>query len=348
MPSQNEIIRDRLNKINIENGFGSLTHAYTDFLRGLNHRGVGNQLNTNRDNVGMVFFTRPNLNLSYDNLAAHRMLMPFATQTGDMTLQRYVRTLLDPKGALFRDVTSPLVDHTSPFIPLLTNTLMSSSGWPDIAVDTYDSKEGIRKEQWSIVDGVYKVNNTFSLSVNFANVLGDPVSALFQVWLMYAVSVRLGEMLPYPESIVEREIDYQTGIYHLILDPSRRYIQKIARTIAYPTAIPMGNNFNFTGDQPFVNDNATISTQFKCIGADYNDPILFEEFNDLAAIYNPGLTITSIGADGTLSITGNYIQLSSSEVKKYNNHGYPLIHPITHELTWWVSTDTYQSLSNEA
>lgn len=337
----------------MRNGLGSLDDAYSNMLRGINHRGLGNVVNSNRDNTGIVFFTRPCLNLTYDNLAANRLLMPLGTDTGELTLQRYIRTALDPRNAFAGVNTPKLFDHRQPFIPLLTNNLLSCNGWPDINVDIYTSKEGVRKESWSKIDGVYRITNTFSLTANFRNIAGDPITTMINTWINYAVSVTLGDMYPYTDFITENEYDYNTRIIHLVLDPSRRFVQKIAAVgAAFPNTSSIGAAFNFNAEDRFVSSTEMVSVNFTCIGADYNDPITIDEFNELVAIFNPDFTITGFSDDGNLFIKGNggdnsligsqqYIKIEGEDYTASSYYGTPLIHPLTFELMWWVPVDIY-------
>ncbi len=349
MATEDEI-RLWIDRVSQDTGFGTRYDAYANMLRGINHRGLGNLVVNNQDNTGIVFFTRPDLNLSYDNIATHRVFMPLATQNAEYSLQRYIRTSLDPEGSMKRGITTPLFNHRQPFLTVLTNNLLSSNGWPDVQLDEYVSKEGVRKEVWSMVDGLFRIVNKFDLTMNFRNIQGDPITALFSAWCLYASSVKLGDMDPYPRNLVENKIDYMTRIYHLILDPSRRFVQKIAATGAsYPTTVPLGAAFNFVGDETMVKATEQITINFSCIGADYNDPITFEEFNEVVRIFNTEMEITEIYEDGRLTLKGggNYIKLLPEQVKSANYYGTPLIHPLTQELQWWVPSDEYNRLFPE-
>lgn len=348
-------IKAAIDRITRHTGIGDLSTAYSNMLYGINHRGLGNPIISNRDNSGLTFFTKPDCNLTYDNLAANRMLTPLLTSKKD-TLQRYIRSCLDPRGtagarARGGEVSSaavdcPFVDAQMPFIPLLTNNLISLSGWPDIAPQTYTSKPGIREEAWRMIDGTARVNAPFDLTANFRNIVGDPISALFSAWLQYSTSVYLGDMVPYPDYIVQHKIDYTCGIWRLILDPGRRYVQKIAKTIAFPYTVPTGAAFNFVGDETFQQSTDQINVQFACMGADYNDPILIYEFNELVAMFNADLKIVSVN-DDAIQIQGrsNYVQVSAGFLKSANYHGYPLINEYTNELCWFLKVEDYERLN---
>lgn len=322
--------QDEVDIVSRLNGLGSLTSAQTNNLFGINHRGVGNPVPGNSDNYGLTFFTRPRLNLSYDNLAMHRMFTPLLSND-TLSIQRALRTLLDPDGG----IDSSLVDPLNPFIPMLTNNLISITGWPDLLVDTYTSKEGLHKEAWSMVDGTARIFNTYTVTANFRNVAGDPISLLFALWVQYASLVYLGEMVPYPDMEVEREIDYQTRIYRLILDPTRQYVQKIgACGAAFPTNSPLGTSFNYASDSPFNTDNDQVSIAFQCIGADYLDPILVKEFNDVVTLFNPGME--------NVSRSKLYKKLNKDQAYFFNYSGYPYIDPLTFELQWWVPIEDFE------
>ena len=328
-----------LNWLSRLSGYGTLSEAATNAMSGINHRGVGNPTPYNTDNHGLTFFTRPRMNMSYDNIAMDRVLTPLLTDRKD-SYQRAIRTLLDPDGA-FRStppVVSDLVDHKSPFIALLTNNLLSLNGWPDPGVAYYESKPGVAKEAWAMVDDVARNFSSFDLQASFRNIAGDPITLLFYAWIRYAARVYDGTLMPYPEMIIDNEIDYQTRIYRLVLDPSRQWVQKVAACGAsFPYSTSLGAAFNFSSDTPFAQDNAQqISVPFHCTGAEYQDPILFREFNDLVAMFN-----TDMGDDRRRSVMK---ELSKDELAYFNYYGYPHIDIRTQRLSWWVDKADYARL----
>lgn len=320
-------------------GFGALSEATSNAIYGINHRGVGNPTSYNTDNHGLTFFTRPRMNMSYDNIAMDRVLTPLLTNNVK-SYQRAIRLLLDPDAG-FRSaqpLQSDLVDHKSPFIALLTNNLISLSGWPDPGVAYYESKPGVSKEVWSMVDDVARNMGSFDLQASFRNIAGDPITLLFYVWQRYAAQVYNGTLMPYPDMILDNEIDYQTRIYRLVLDPSRQWVQKIAACGAsFPYSTSLGAAFNFSNDTPFAQDNANqISIPFHCIGVDYQDPILIREFNDLVALFNNEM------ADGNRSRAMQ--RLTKDELSYFNYYGYPYIVPDSQKLEWWVTKADYARL----
>ena len=129
--------------------------------------------------------------------------------TDELSMQRYVRCTLDPRletgiGDRQDDngpVTSPLVDNNQAFIPLLTNSLVSLNGWQDFDVQTYTSKEGVYREQYTQVDSINEFYNTFQITASFNNTKGDPILYLFYIWIKYMSYVYEGRLSPYPDFI---------------------------------------------------------------------------------------------------------------------------------------------------
>ncbi len=333
--------QDEIDIVSRLNGLGSLTSAQSNNFYGINHRGSGNPVPINTDNYGLTFFTRPRLNLSYDNIANSRLLTPLLTDD-TTSVQRAIRALLDPDAALDRrdPITSALVDPQQAFMPLLTNNLLSISGWPDIAVDAYTSKEGMYREAYSMIDSVANFWGTYDITASFRTIAGDPITLLFLVWLHYASKVYTGELVPYPDMIIENEIDYNTRIYRLVLDPSRQFVQKIAACgAAFPMNSPLGNAFSFASDGVYNKENDQLQIQFRCMGVDYLDPITIEEFNEVVCQFNTGMR------DQARSLT--YRKLTKDETYAFNYQGYPRINPLTNELEWWVDQYEYNQFFGE-
>jgi len=337
---------ERMIKTNIDlavrsTGNGALTQALTNTLMGFNHRGSGIAVPVNSDVGGLTFFTRPRLNLAYDNVSQDRT-MTMLVSRDRFSYQRMIRAALDPKGAR-GDYTakehsseddssgydSALFDNRCAFIPVLSNFLLNLSGWPDPVAEYFDSTPGVQREQWSMIDGPRRMRGTFDLSASWRNIAGDPITSLLQAWVQYGLNVKAGVMVPYPEAIIEQEIDYQSRVYRFLLDPSRRFVTKVAATIMFPLSPALGNAFNFSSDSYYHKDNQEqIATSLHCVGAEYQDPILFYEFNQIVAHFNPDMVD---GRRERVMRLLRYDQLSSM-----NYYGYPRVDPYTFELQWWV------------
>jgi hypothetical protein len=340
---------DWIDILSRESGFSQYTIAHAESMAGINVHGYGSTVPQNTDNQGLVLFTRPMMNLSYDNLSSIRELTPLLTARRD-TYQYYIRELLDSERDRQLKVStdeqkrlnadygeSPFLDRRMPFIPILTNHLKTMTGWPDWVMGTYTSNQGIRQEEFSFANGPKKIYNTWSATCNFRNVQGDPITALFGVWHFYMGAVFDGTMVPYPIAIAKNYVDYNTAIWRLMLNEDRTMVTGIARTIAFPTTVPKGARYNYDNVQARTGEHDEISINFQCMGAEYDDPILFEEFNRTVAYFNPGMQ------DGLRE--RDYQKLTVDEYNRYLKYsGYPHIDPLTQQLTWWVEKDKYRRL----
>ncbi len=385
MPDET-VAKALIDRISSSIGLGAIYHSITNTCHGINHRGMGNGVPMNQDQHGLTFFTRPCMNMSYDNLSSDRTTTPLITKA-ELSYQRYIRCLLDPRAGLGGSKTlalshqdnslfaalsglfnsnakpnqngiqtdtfnTPLLDPHCAFIPLLTNNLISISGWPDQQVATYTSKPGVMGESWSMYDGTIKIYGTQDLTVNLRNMLGDPLSLLFGTWLTYGANVYSGQFNPYADLILGNIIDYQTRIYRLVLDPTRRFVQKIAATgAAFPIANPIGGVFDYNEEHVFNLNIKEMSVPFRCMGIIYNDPLLFTTFNMTVAAFNPNMAdppkaYVDPHVDPDAIRNQNMRKLTMAERMVFNYHGYPRIDPITQELEIWVDNAVYQYIMN--
>lgn len=327
---------------------GSVDKAISDNLYGINHRQTSGVIATNKDHYGYTFFTRPQLNLQIDNISNIRFFYPLLSDN-EKSMQRFVRCTLDPRqmyGYRFSNTKSiqpigcPVVDELQAFIPVLTNNVLSVSGWPDVVAPTFDSKKGLYNEVYSQVDGITRNFESFDLDVTFRNTRGDPILYMFYIWLHYSALVFEGKLLPYPDFVMENEIDYNTRIYRLVMDSTKNVVTKITATGAsFPISVPTGSFFDFNHEKPFNDQNKEITIRFRSMGTDYLDDILIYEFNATGEIFNPDM------ADGVRQV---YMTPVDRELLPlFNNRGYPRIDPETRVLEWWVSNEYYIQKTRE-
>lgn len=326
---------------------GSLEDAYTDMFYGFNQGIMGNPVPYNTENQGLTFFTRPRLNLTYDNIAVVREMTPLLVED-PYTIQAAIRGYLDPvqEGQRRRENrNSQFIDHRSAFIPLLSNALISLSGWPDMSVGTFTSKQGIYHESWSMVDDVpSSMYGEYQLTANFRNIKGDPINHLFYHWVLYSSMVYTGRLMPYPDSVVSNEIDYVTRIYRVTLDETKQYVQKIASCgYGYPTAVPIGASIDFSNDTP-MNENVAnqISLSFQCHGFLWNDPLLIHSFNTTVCMFNRHMHPTYLNRSDSLMV-----KLTSAERDALRGRGYPRIDPKSLEMQWYMFRSEYDAIMSK-
>lgn len=327
---------------------GSLERAILNNLVGIDHRQTPGMVPINKDMPGYTFFTRPQLNMQRDNLRNIRQLASLLSRN-PLSIQMYIRSILDPRlgypGVYFgrneRPLTPeycPIIDNLSPFIPILTNNLVSMSGWPSLSVPTRTSDPGLMNEQQTLVDGVVLNKETFDITANFRNTRGDPVLYLFYTWALYMAGVFQGTLVPYLDMIARNEIDYNTRIYRLVMDHTKTRVTKIACTVAsIPVGVPIGDAFDIPGDKPYSEANREISMRFKCDGVRYYDDLTAYDFNKLVCIFNPNMYE---------SIRGNsYIKIPTKLLDMFNrSRCYPWINLETSELEWWIDARFYNKI----
>lgn len=322
---------------------GSIQTAVGNNFYGINHRQQPNVVPINKDHYGLTFFVRPQLNLLTDNIRNVRIFTPLLTKN-NASIQTIARCLLDPRlmqgyPNIGNRLNCPFVDHEQAFIPILTNHLKSISGWPDIVVPTATSKEGAYQEAHSMADGTTVNYTAYDIEATFRNSKGDPIMLLFYIWTHYMSLVYEGLLVPYPDFIVENEIDYNTRIYRLILDPTKKKVQKIGATgVSFPTSLPIGGFFDYSNEKPYNDNNSDITIRFKCLGAQYQDDILIFEFNKTVAVFNPSMS--------ERNISNQMVKIPDSLLTIFNNRGYPRIDPLTYDLEWWVNAEEYQKKIN--
>lgn len=344
-----ENYKDDIREIHRGLGKGDPYTAMQNLFYGINQKATGTSVPGNSDHYGLTFFTRPRLNLSYHNVLAERRMHSILTQD-KYSMAKAIRCMLDPEGNNGRYGTTyetPLIDPKQAFMPMFQDLLLSISGFPDVMVDSFTADPGYMKETYGFIDTHLKEYQEFDLTATFKNIAGDPVTMALNVWLNYARNVLYGSMVPYPDSIYYNEVDYNTRIYRLTLDPSRRIVQKICCTGAsYPTTDPIGSSFNFNVESPTNTDNNQLSVQFRSFGVLYNDPMVVHSFNKIVCVFN-GNMLPSDPSDPTSpprgQVNGTYKKVTTNlERNKSMYKAYPRINIATMELEWYCPVEFLQ------
>lgn len=283
---------------------GNITSSsISDTLVGMNHRMLPPSLPKHQDRMGLVYFTRPMLRLDVQNLVRDRRLAEFMAKVPE-SIQRWARCTLDPRQMLEynygnvdgvsaitkKAISCPLVNNELPFIPILSNQLMKLNGWPDPVIDTYKSPEGIYKEVFIGVDGLYDIYRNFTLNATFKNSKLNPIYKLINLWTLYMSKVRSGELLPYEDMALFNILDYTTRVYVLILDETGDHVVGSAMTgYSMPITSAMGARYDVDTSQVFNSNTDEISIAFECSGAYYDDPYTLKCFNDVVEVACPAM-----------------------------------------------------------
>ncbi len=320
---------------------GSMRRSIGDNLYGINNTLVDSAIPSTKNHYGFTFFVRPQLNLSSDNIKNKRIFYSLLTDDR-YSFYRYVRCILDPRGQLAlyansENLSTPLVDNNNPFIPIASNSVLTVSGWPDTVLPTFTSRPGLHRQQHSQADGITEIYESFDLNISFRNIMGDPLLYMIYMWLHYMSNVFRGDLNPYLDFIAEREIDYNTRIYRVVLDQTKKYVTHVAATGAsFPINVPNGQFYDFSKDKPYNQQNNEFTVRFKSIGAMYDDHILIKEFNDTVHIFNAAMR-GMFGKGGKGETDTSPMMPVPEEYRPYfKNKAIPRIEPSTNELRWFI------------
>lgn len=336
--NENELVLEQL----VQNSSQSSRYSpMTRALYGIDPYNETGALPMSKDGFGLVFFTRPELNLSQDNIKYDRRLASLLT-TEQNSVNNYIRCMLDPSLQMgFRNIPEgtvqcPLVDPRQAFIPILTNTCESLSGLRDLNPSTFQTAEGKYRESMSFPDGPSIDYTTYDIQASFRNIVGNIVTRMTFVWLHYMSLCFDGTIVSYPEYWLDNEFDFNSRMFKLSLDVNKEYVTQISSSILFPLNSPIGASGNFENTTPFNRSNDSISISWRAHGSETFDNILIQEFNDCVAYRNSAML------DG--SRQGRMQLLTMDEISFFKNTCYPRINPDNSKLEWWVDIENYKNL----
>lgn len=286
---------------------------------------------------GHIFFTRPRMRLTYDNLIKKRAFA-MMLEGDPNSVASIVRAYLDPIGHRAGVFKCPRVDSRNPFIPILSNMCIDSSGWPDVPMEPYTSNPGLRGEVYSLADGNPVNFGSTTISATFENVKNDFINYLFHVWTQYAMYSHMGVMLPYKDDWLFNRVNYNTRIYRLVTDPTGTYILDMSMTGA---SIPINSNkasiYDYKRGGGEVKNRALdeSSIQFQSSGVYMFDPIVLKQFNETMLMFCPQLHP---------DVRAKHFEKLTFETKPYfSNLALPFINLKNARLEWYVDKAAYQS-----
>lgn len=329
---------DVINSTSRSVGAGSESSSYQDVYYGFNRLPKIPYLPAYTESQGLVLFTKPELNLSYNNISGVRKLSVLCEDAEVNSVAHLVKCALDPITAKYlANRTSKLIDPLNPYITYFSNLCLTMNQPPDIGIDTFTSAEGMMREQWMNMDGVVDVNGYYDITCTMANIPGNPIPLTLYAWLYYMHHQRFGPCVPHPENRISGRMDYFTRIERFTFDPTGRFIQQWWHCgAALPKNLSLGSFFSLNKLEPNNKDNVTTTVQFGCVGSIYNDPIQLAEFNIRMMRWNPNLV------DGKREKM--YIKIHPSDRGITNGYGYPLINLDTREMEWWISKEDLTEL----
>lgn len=344
------------NRLDLSLGKGLPDEKLTQALTGFNHRIATQQLPVHRQLESYAFITRPDINLSLNNIANSRFFSDLAA-AGEGSIEHSVLAALDAEC----EVTNPHksygfpaydnvpFDNLQAFVPILSNTLRECTGFPDQTLDVWMSEEGAFREQYGMVDSVYEINNAYTLNLTFNNTIGQPAMLYIRGLLEWSSGVRRGLFKPKTYNQVGRRIDYQSRIYIFKYDAlGKRIINWGAAMVAWPMNDNEGSLLNHTSLRSIQDNTKELNIQFQCIGARYRDTLLFETFNEVVSYFHPGMipsaqsNIMDLGYDSYVPSDGDgLVEVPHDELFLYNWRGYPIIDIDRRDFRWYVPVSEY-------
>lgn len=329
-------------RVSLAAGRGRASQSYFDQLSGVNLLSTPPTSEMTKEKSGFTFWTRPKLNLSDANLRAWPQFYDIIADQEQMSLLSVARSLLDPVGCWNPDINgvkkvSPLIDNFSPFIPWLSNSLISMSGWSETLAGTFTSTEGNHHEAYTMIDDTIKNYRVWSANSSHRNMPGNFIGMLLYIWVATACLQYEGDMVPYPDSIRARRRNYLSRIYRFSTDDRMRYVEEWWSTIVYPYMAPTAVNANFSVDNPFNIENQQVSVGWQCSGLETYDPRILVDFNRISIYFNPYLHP---------AVRDKYmVKVDEADWPRFNYKCYLLINVDTKEIERYVSRQIYQQIT---
>ncbi len=323
--------------------FGS---GITNIFYGNNFMGTPLAMPLDKMSHGYIFFTRPQLNMQTSNLKFDSFFYPLLTKN-DVSIHRAIRTTLDPRLQWYENTNDmqgqpmyarcPLIDPCNPFIPMISNTCISASGFPDKAVPFYRTPDDNYKGNHSMADGTTDYNSAFSINITVRNIRGAPVYRLIDYWTESISRVVEGVLVKYSDYVLGGLIDYNTRIYRLILDQSKQYVEDVGCTGASaPASLPRAQRFDFNIENALQDLGQQMSFQFESNGFFHGEQAL-NDFNRIQEGFHPGMRGAGARQKYMKKIPRDLLPC-------FNCRAYPRINHITRELEWWTTIDYYNQI----
>lgn len=304
-----------------------------------------------RVNHGYVFMTKPQLNLTSNNISRYRPFIPLLSPDPH-SMAAWIRCTLDPRFATVGNeglydhrltlqpsgkVFSSQVDTRSPFINVVTNALTSMSGFPDIEIQSFTSDPNRINASFQMVDGIDNLNMPVDLTLTFKDMIGAPITNLFRTLAIYPTQLYQGVLQRYPDFIAEDCMDYNVRIFKFGISPDGEHIHSIAST--YPGFVQgaaVGQNYDYNIDTPYDEDSM-VSFRFTFSGVVYEDPVLLDDFNMIMRYANPNMRESKPGM----------VKIPRSELEHFSyEQVYPWVNIDNYKLEWYTSTATYKRIKD--
>ena len=130
----------------------------------------------------------------------------------------------------------------TPFIPLLSNTCISSSGGQDLTLETKETEGDLHGNKLVYAKGADSSFTPGELSVEFSDIYGSPVLHMMNIWVHYIHYLTKNFVKTWERYIMYRILDYTCSIYVFETDRDNSTILRWSKyTGCFPKSVPLGN-----------------------------------------------------------------------------------------------------------
>lgn len=224
-----------------------------------------------------LFFTKPDLNIfngvtDNSELNEKLKLIPFfleAYERNRNALKQLQYSVANANGIL------------NPFMYLLSNTVTSKLDLPSISAESRESTPNIMGTAIQYRGHSYKSDNGYDFSLSFTDTSNLELYALVKAYDEYIRLLKVGEIEPKRDHIINRIIPEQFSIYKFLIGNDGETILYYAKlTGCYFTDVPR-SDMSDPG-----NDGFKYSISFHAQFVEDSNPMIINEFNRISPANN--------------------------------------------------------------
>lgn len=219
-----------------------------------------------RNAYGVMFFTRPDLNIMDDDKSADDKVTWYIRHQVKRNLRDFYILLQNPAiGGLLTQRggnISALKNHN--FNPLLSNQAQGIEVVDD-SVDLLEYGETFTGYKMHYSKSITKSTAAGTLNIKFKETYDLAITNLHQIWVDYQSNVYKGIFKPKPNHIWAKELDYACNIYYFLLDQDMETILFWTKYYGcFPSNVPKSTfSFDFGSNVQFPDVTVTYNYIYK-------------------------------------------------------------------------------------